>query len=64
MLKTITSGIAGSPYKGGERVKHPRFGSGTVVGVKGQGTQIEVAVQFESVGLKHLLVRYARLQIT
>ena len=64
LVKTITSGIAGSPYKGGERVKHPRFGSGTVVGVKGQGTQIEVAVQFESVGLKHLLVRYARLQIT
>ena len=64
LVKTITSGIAGSPYKGGERVKHPRFGSGTVVGVKGQGTQIEVAVQFETVGLKHLLVRYARLQIT
>ena len=64
LVKTVTSGIAGSPYKGGERVKHPRFGSGTVVGVKGQGTQIEVAVQFESVGLKHLLVRYARLQIT
>lgn len=64
LVKTVTSGIAGSPYKGGERVKHPRFGSGTVVGVKGQGTQIEVAVQFETVGLKHLLVRYARLQIT
>ena len=64
LIKTVTSGIAGSPYKGGERVKHPRFGSGTVVGVKGQGTQIEVAVQFETVGLKHLLVRYARLQIT
>ena len=62
--KTVTSGIAGSPYKGGERVKHPRFGTGTVVGVKGQGTQVEVAVQFETVGLKHLLVRYARLQIT
>ena len=64
LIKTVASGIAGSPYKGGERVKHPRFGSGTVVGVKGQGTQIEVAVQFETVGLKHLLVRYARLQIT
>ena len=62
--KTVTSGIAGSPYKGGERVKHPRFGAGTVVGVKGQGAQVEVAVQFETVGLKHLLVRYARLQIT
>jgi DNA helicase-2/ATP-dependent DNA helicase PcrA len=63
-ISTITTGVAGSPYKGGERVKHPRFGDGTVVGVKGQGSQVEVAVQFERVGLKHLLIRYARLQVT
>ena len=59
-----TAGTAGATYRGGEKVKHPKFGTGTVVGVKGQGAQAEVSVQFEQAGLKHLLVRYARLQIT
>jgi len=56
------AGRAGVTYRGGEKVKHPKFGLGTVVGIKGQGAQAEVSVQFERVGLKHLLVRYARLQ--
>ena len=56
------AGRAGVTYRGGEKVKHPKFGLGTVVGIKGQGAQAEVSVQFERVGLKHLLVRYAKLQ--
>jgi len=49
-------------FKGGERVRHPRFGLGTVVAARGEGARAEVTVHFESVGLKKLLVKYAGLE--
>ena len=48
-------------FKGGERVKHPKFGLGTVVGVSGEGGKAQVTVIFEEAGSKRLLVRYANL---
>jgi DNA helicase-2/ATP-dependent DNA helicase PcrA len=48
-------------YKGGERVKHPRFGEGTVVGVSGQGPNAEVTVIFKEAGAKRLLLKFANL---
>ncbi len=49
-------------FKGGERVRHPRFGLGTVVAARGEGAKAEVTVHFEGVGLKKLLVKYAGLE--
>jgi len=49
-------------FKGGERVRHPRFGLGTVVAARGEGERAEVTVHFENVGLKRLLVKYAGLE--
>ena len=37
-------------FRGGERVKHPKFGSGTVVGLSGEGARTEITVVFESAG--------------
>jgi len=51
----------GLTYRGGERVKHPKFGLGTVVGVSGEGARAEVTVVFEKAGAKRLLVKYASL---
>ena len=48
-------------YRGGEKVRHPKFGAGTVVGVSGQGAKAEVTVVFESAGAKRLIVKYANL---
>jgi DNA helicase II / ATP-dependent DNA helicase PcrA len=48
-------------FRGGERVRHPKFGSGTVVGVRGEGTKAEVTVVFEQAGAKRLLLRLANL---
>jgi DNA helicase II / ATP-dependent DNA helicase PcrA len=48
-------------FRGGERVRHPKFGSGTVVGVRGEGTKAEVTVVFEGAGAKRLLLRLANL---
>jgi DNA helicase-2/ATP-dependent DNA helicase PcrA len=48
----------------GERVRHRRFGSGTVQGLAGAGKDLKVSVLFddESVGLKLLLVAFAGLE--
>jgi len=53
---------AGSVFKGGERVTHPKFGQGTVVGLSGEGAKIEITVVFESAGAKRLLLKYASLE--
>ena len=51
-------------YRSGERVRHRRFGSGTIKRVEGRGRELKVAVQFddETVGLKQLLAAYAGLE--
>ncbi len=48
----------------GERVKHPRFGSGTVMELSGTGRETKVTVDFddEEVGRKRLVVAYAGLE--
>ena len=46
----------------GERVAHPTFGSGTVLEVSGFGPDLKVTVNFDSVGRKKLLARYADLE--
>jgi DNA helicase II / ATP-dependent DNA helicase PcrA len=46
----------------GERVSHATFGSGTVKGVSGFGRDLKVTVDFDGVGEKKLLARYAKLE--
>jgi ATP-dependent DNA helicase UvrD/PcrA len=48
----------------GERVKHPRFGGGTIVDLSGAGRDTKVTVDFddEEVGRKRLVVAFAGLQ--
>ena len=48
-------------YRGGEKVKHPKFGEGQVLAVAGVGDRQEVTVHFPSVGTKKLLVKFANL---
>ena len=51
-------------YHPGERVRHRRFGSGTIRRVEGRGRDLKVAVEFddEAVGVKQLLAAYAALE--
>jgi DNA helicase-2/ATP-dependent DNA helicase PcrA len=51
-------------YVKGERVRHRRFGSGTIQGLTGTGRDLKVTVTFddEEVGVKQLLVAYAGLE--
>ena len=51
-------------YVKGERVRHRRFGSGTIQGLTGTGRDLKVSVVFDDVevGVKRLLVAYAGLE--
>ena len=51
-------------YVKGERVRHRRFGSGTIQGLIGTGRDLKVSVAFddEEVGIKQLLVAFAGLE--
>jgi ATP-dependent DNA helicase UvrD/PcrA len=51
-------------YVKGERVRHRRFGSGTIRGLTGTGRDLKVSVAFddEEVGTKQLLVAFAGLE--
>ncbi len=48
-------------FRGGERVRHPRFGAGTIVGVSGEGARTELTVVFDDAGPKRLNIKYANL---
>jgi DNA helicase II / ATP-dependent DNA helicase PcrA len=56
--KSDSNGVS---YHGGEKVKHPRFGEGTVVGVSGEGNTAEVTVIFKEAGAKRLSLKFANL---
>jgi DNA helicase-2/ATP-dependent DNA helicase PcrA len=51
-------------YVKGERVRHRRFGAGTITGLSGVGRDLKVSVAFddEAIGTKQLLVAYAGLE--
>ncbi len=47
-------------YRGGEKVRHPKFGEGQVLAVAGVGEKQEVTVHFAT-GMKKLIVKFANL---
>ncbi len=51
----------GAGFRRGDAVLHPRFGRGRVMAVERAGDDHEVSVEFEEVGMKHLLLAYAAL---
>jgi DNA helicase II / ATP-dependent DNA helicase PcrA len=46
----------------GSRVRHPQFGPGTVAALSGFGSDVRATIDFDSVGRKQVVVRYANLQ--
>ncbi|MBP3725967.1 MAG: UvrD-helicase domain-containing protein [Bacteroidaceae bacterium] len=54
---------ANSCYPPGCRVRHSRFGEGTVVECQGSGDNLMVKVNFDKVGEKQLLAKFAKLVI-
>ena len=50
-----------SMWAAGERVAHPKFGTGVIVSAQKNGSDIEYVVAFESAGTRRLLQSYAKL---
>ncbi|MEI8633744.1 3'-5' exonuclease [Vibrio sp. PP-XX7] len=46
----------------GSRVKHPKFGEGTIINFEGTGPQSRVQVAFNGEGIKWLVTAYAKLE--
>lgn len=46
----------------GARVRHPKFGEGTIINFEGNGPQSRVQVAFNGEGIKWLVTAYARLE--
>jgi DNA helicase-2/ATP-dependent DNA helicase PcrA len=47
----------------GTRVAHETFGPGKIVGLSGRGDNARAIVDFDSVGKKHLLLKFANLRV-
>jgi DNA helicase II / ATP-dependent DNA helicase PcrA len=46
----------------GERVRHPEFGRGTIRELTGFGRDLKAVIDFERVGRRKVMIRYANLQ--
>ena len=47
----------------GARVRHSKYGLGTIIGVEGEGEDRKLTVSFQDYGAKKLIERYANLQL-
>ena len=52
----------GTGFRPGQRVRHPKYGEGTVYRREGDGENAKITVQFPRFGLKKLVEKYARLE--
>jgi len=46
----------------GARVRHPQFGAGTVAELSGVGADVRATIDFDTVGRKRVVLRYANLE--
>jgi len=47
----------------GTRVKHPKFGNGTILRTEGDGDDMKLTISFMSHGLKKMIAKYAELEL-
>lgn len=50
-------------YRLGQQVSHAKFGEGVVLQMEGEGAQERVQINFRDVGLKWLMLSYAKLDV-
>ena len=49
-------------FRPGQKVRHPKYGEGTVYQREGDGDEAKLTVQFPRFGLKKLVEKYAQLE--
>ena len=61
--KDTNKNIDFSAYQSGSRVYHKKFGEGTINYVEPEGEDLKVDINFDKVGHKRLMAKYANLEI-
>ena len=61
--KKSSSNVDLSKYKKGVRVFHKKFGEGTINYVEAEGEDLKVDINFDKVGHKRLMAKFANLEI-
>ena len=57
------AGTGNNPLHIGQIIEHERFGIGDVVNVEGSGENAKATIKFRNVGVKQLLLKFARYKI-
>ena len=58
----LAAGSGGSPdYAEGDRVRHVKFGEGTVLEIRSGGRDYEVTVDFDSAGVRKMFAKFAKM---
>jgi DNA helicase-2/ATP-dependent DNA helicase PcrA len=58
----IPEPVGRTGFRPGQRVRHPKYGEGTVYKREGDGEDAKITVQFPRFGLKKLVEKYAQLE--
>jgi DNA helicase-2/ATP-dependent DNA helicase PcrA len=58
---TMRTTVPEGGYQEGDRLRHPRFGWGTVVSQRGSGDDLELTIAFPGGGIRSFLAKYAQL---
>jgi DNA helicase-2/ATP-dependent DNA helicase PcrA len=53
---------ANSRWPIGSKIRHAKFGVGTILGTEGEGDEIKLTVSFPGYGRKKLMAQYAALE--
>ena len=61
--KSLGSDVDLSKYDSGVRVFHKKFGEGTISNVEPEGDDLKVDINFDKVGHKRLMAKFANLEI-
>jgi DNA helicase II / ATP-dependent DNA helicase PcrA len=54
---------SGGKWTMGTRIRHPRFGHGTILRTEGDGDDLKLTISFMSHGLKKMIAKYAELEV-
>ena len=60
---SAASGAGSNPLRVGQIIEHERFGIGDVINVEGSGENAKATIKFRNVGVKQLLLKFARYKI-
>ncbi|HEX4021107.1 MAG TPA: UvrD-helicase domain-containing protein [Acidobacteriaceae bacterium] len=58
----VPAATGSTGFRNGQRVRHPKYGEGTVFHREGDGEDAKITVQFQRFGIKKLVEKFAQLE--